>query len=251
MFAQFLKKSNFYERYMQLYAARQALANLQMEDSTTDILSPSRTQEMFNSIIAFENVLHRNPEKIGPYDLIDIAADINTGIYNKGFRKTQVEVKKAQNFYPPAPYEIQGRIYSLFDSYHKIWFDQPIYEKEARLHIELVRLQPFEDGNKRSTRVLTNFNLIKQNKAPVIISGVETDEYFSYIDDYNVDKMAELLQNKSEQEFEIMMELYRSLCGEDFDEPLVNLEKRDVKTLIMAKRLIEDIGKITKKEKLD
>ena len=218
MFAQFLKKGDFYDKYMRLYSMRQAMANLEMEDKETDMLSPKRTQEMFNNVIAFENMLARNPEKISPYDLVDIAEDINTGLYTKGFRKTQVDVRKAKNFFPPSARELPQRMYSLFDTYHKIWLDLPVYEKEARFHIELVRLQPFEDGNKRSTRILTNFNLIKQNKAPVIISGDQTDEYFGYIDNYDVDGMTNLLKTKSQEELDIMLDLYKSINGDSFDE---------------------------------
>lgn len=214
MFAQFLNKGNFYNRYMQLYAMRQAMANLQMEDSETDILSPVRTQELYNNVIAFQNLLHQSPEKISPYDLVDVNADVNAGLYDRGFRKTQVDVKKAKNFFPPEARNIPSMVYSVFDSYHNIWVDLDAFTREAKLHIELVRIQPFEDGNKRATRILTNYNLCFQNKAPVIIPGSDTDEYFGYIDNYDVDGMAKFLNRKSHEELEIMMELYRSTVDE-------------------------------------
>lgn len=236
MFIQYFDKGDFREKYMRLYAMRQAIANLQMEDQKTNLLSRTRTQEMFNNVIAFENVLDRNPEKISPYDLVDIAEDVNIGQYSRGFRKTQVDVRKARSFFPPSARELPQRMYSLFDTYHKIWVDLPVYEKEARLHIELVRLQPFEDGNKRSTRILTNFNLIKQNKAPVIISGDETDEYFDYIDEYNVEGMTKLLKSKSEEELEIILDLYKSLNGDTFDN-FVN-ENQCVKCLIKSEEVM-------------
>lgn len=244
MFAQFFKKTSYYDRYMQLYAMRQAMANLQMEDNKTDMLDPIRTHEMYNNVVAFENILAKKPERISPYDLIDIADDINGGIYNKGFRRTQVEVRKAHKFYPPSPMEVQPLVYAAFNAYHNIWIDLPVFIKEAKLHIELVRIQPFEDGNKRSTRILTNYNLCMQNKAPVIISGAETDKYFGYIDDYDADGMGDFLREKSEQEFKIMIDLYRANYGEDFDDPINQAKEEDIKTLIMARRIIDDIEKM-------
>ena len=244
MYIRYLNKSNFYIKYMQLYAMRQAIANLQMEDQDTDLLSLDRTQAMFNNVIAFENALSKNIEKIGPYDLIDIAADVNNGIYPKGFRKTQVEVKRATNFFPPSAKLVPQSIYTLFDNYHNIWVDRPIYEKEARLHIELVRIQPFEDGNKRSTRILTNVNLWRQNKAPIIIPGCETDKYFSFIDDYDILGLAEYFRGKSEEEFQVMLELYRSLNGDSLDsdpDPIMELKENDVKVYMMAKIIIDDM----------
>lgn len=245
MFAQFFRKTGFYDKYMQLYAMRQAMANLQMEDDKTDLLSPIRTQEMYNNVIAFENILAKSPDKVSPYDLIDIASDINGSTYNKGFRRTQVEVKTAKNFFPIPPREVPQAIYSAFNAYHNIWIDLPVFLREAKIHIELVRIQPFEDGNKRSTRILTNYNLCKQNKAPIIIPGVDTDKYFAFIDNYDADGLAKYFRDKSEEEFQIMLELYRSTYGNEFtDDAIINIKENDIKIFTMAKRIIDDIGKI-------
>ena len=103
----------------------------------------------------------------------------------------------------------------------------PVYLKEAKLHIELVRTQPFEDGNKRTARVLTNYNLLKQNKAPVIISGCETDTYFSFIDNYDAEGFAKYLETKSKHELEIMLILYKKICGDGFLE-YDNIEENSI-----------------------
>ena len=58
--------------------------------------------------------------------------------------------------------------------------------------------------------------MCKQNKAPVIISGCETDTYFSFIDNYDADGFAKFLEEKSKQELEIMLILYKKICGDDF-----------------------------------
>ena len=243
MFAQFLNKGDFYNRYMQLYAMRQAMANLQMEDNETDILSPHRTQELYNNVIAFQNLLHKATEKISPFDLIDINADVNAGIYDRGFRKTQVSVKRAKHFFPPEAKNIPSMVYSAFDSYHNIWIDLPAFVRESQLHIELVRIQPFEDGNKRSARILTNFNLCNQNKAPVIITGAETDEYFGYIDDYNVDGMADFLRRKSYEELKIMMDLYKSTIDDASEYNSVEaVVESDLNNVKVAKKLFTDIA---------
>lgn len=245
MFAQFLNKGDFYNRYMQLYAMRQAMANLQMEDNEKDILSPDRTQELYNNVIAFQNLIHKAPEKISPYDLVDVNADVNAGIYDRGFRKIQVSVKKAKHFFPPEARNIPSMVYSTFDSYHNIWVDLPVFVRESKLHIELVRIQPFEDGNKRAARILTNYNLCYQNKTPVIITGAETDEYFGYIDDYNVDGMAEFLSRKSHEELNIMMDLYKSTV-EDMSEysSVEAVVDSDLENVKIAKKLFMDIAKL-------
>ena len=242
MFAQFLNKGDFYNKYMQLYAMRQAMANMQMEDNETDILNPTRTQELYNNVIAFQNIIHKAPEKISPYDLVDVNADVNAGLYDRGWRKTQVNVKKARNFFPPQAKNIPSKVYSAFDSYHNIWVDLDPFEREAMLHIELVRIQPFEDGNKRAARILTNYNLCFQNKSPVIIPGSETDEYFGYIDDYDVEGMAKYLDKKSHEELEIMMELYKSTVDDITDSSISSAIEIDEQNIKVAEQLFDGIA---------
>lgn len=246
MFAQNFKKESFYKKYIQLLAMRQAIANLQMEDAKMEMLDPRRTQEMYNNIAAFEYILKAKPKKISPYDLIDVADLVNKdiGYYTKGFRKTQVDVNKAKNFFPIPAKEVPYKIYSTFDAYHNIWNTLPVYEKEARFHIELVRTQPFEDGNKRSARILTNYNLCHQNKAPVIIPAKDTDKYFGYIDDYAVDEMAKFLKEKSEEELEVMLTLYNNICGGTFESnPLINLNEENLDIHNLDNNEVEDLLK--------
>lgn len=216
MFAEFLNRDEFYKQYMQILATRMAIGNMEMEDENVDLTSSSRTIEIYNYMKSFITLVEANIDKLSPYDIATVAEMINKNInfFDKGFRKTQVDVKRAKNFFPPTPKEVIPRVYSLIDSYYNIWCDLPIYEKEARFHIELVRIQPFEDGNKRTARIITNYNLCKQNKAPVIIDGKETDLYFSFIDDYNIDGFAKFLKEKSFEELETMMRLYETICGD-------------------------------------
>lgn len=213
MFLEFMTINKFREIYMQLFVTRFTIGNLEMEDNKTDIASSKRSIELYTNMAAFNDLIEKNPDKISPYDLIDVAYTVNDGIYDRGFRKTQVSVKKAKNFNPIAANRIPEAIYSVFNSYHNIWNDLDIYVREAKLHIELVRMQPFEDGNKRSARILTNFNLLKNNKAPIVISDNQTEEYFKYIDNYDVESLAKLFRKNSIEELDVMMNLFEKVCG--------------------------------------
>lgn len=215
MFAEFLRKDQFYQKYMQLLATRMAIGNIEMENPNIQGTMSEHYLDIYNNMEAFRQLVEENKDKITPYDIASIAYQINDGEYNMGFRKTQVQVRKAQNFYPIEAINVIPKMYTLMDNYYNIWNILPAYEKEARLHIELVRTQPFEDGNKRTARILMNYNLCKQNKAPIIISGKETNKYFGYIDDYDVDGFSEFIKAKSKEELEIMMSLYKSICKSD------------------------------------
>lgn len=216
MFAEFLKKDEFYKCYMKSYATRMAKSNLDMEKTISD-----KTIGMYYNMIPFINLIERN-EMIKPYDIIEVANEINKSSGIVGFRKTQVQIKKAENFFPMQANLIPQAFYSLFDNYYNVWNDLDIYEKEAKFHIELVRMQPFEDGNKRTARIVLNYNLCRQNKAPVIITGNETDKYFEYIDKYDIKGFSKYLRNKSYEELEVMLELYQNICGNNFSFKLEN-----------------------------
>ncbi len=213
MFLEFITVNQFKSIYLQLLVTRFTIGNLEMEDKNTDLASSKRSMELYTNMKAFSDIVEKNPNKISPYDLIDIAHTVNGEIYDRGFRKTQVSVKKAKKFTPLAAKRIPEAIYSLFDAYHNIWNDLNVYEREAKLHIELVRMQPFEDGNKRTARILTNFNLLKNNKAPIVITEDQTEEYFKYIDEYDVESLAKLFRKNSIEELEVMMNLFEKICG--------------------------------------
>lgn len=213
MFAEFLNRDKFYQKYMQLLATRMAIGNVEMEKQNEGDISDYYL-DIYNNIEAFKHLMELKKEKVGPYDIAEVAYLVNSGEY-EGFRKTQVSVRKAKKFFPIEAKEVIPKMYSIIDNYYNIWNILPTYEREARLHIELVRTQPFEDGNKRTSKILTNYNLCKQNKAPIIISAKDTDRYFGYIDDYDVEGFTKFIENKSKEELQVMMNLYTLVCGDD------------------------------------
>lgn len=248
MFAEFLKQNEFYQKYMQLFTFRFTVGNLEMEDSKTEITDSNRAIEMYNNMNAFMKLIERNPDKLTPFDVIETADLVNKDIefFQKGYRKTQVDVKKAKYFFPVPAREVPSKMYALFNAYNNIWCDLPVYEKEARFNIELVRLQPFEDGNKRTSRIIMNYNLCKQNKAPVVISGKDNDEYFRCIDEYDVESLTKLIKEKSENELEVIINLFRSICG---DEIVSECDEKDAKiSTLMFNRDCEKCKKLEYKK---
>lgn len=101
MFAEFLKQNEFYQKYMQLFTFRFTVGNLEMEDSKTEITDSNRAIEMYNNMNAFMKLIEGNPDKLTPFDVIETADLVNKNIefFQKGYRKTQVDVKKAKYFF--------------------------------------------------------------------------------------------------------------------------------------------------------
>ncbi len=215
MFAEFLTQNEFFDEYIKLFSTRFTMGSLRVEDSKTDLTSTKRAIEIYNNMKAFIELIKRNPEKLSPYDVVNIADIVNKNLsyFYKGFRKVGVEVRGA-TFSPTSAKDVIPEMYNLFDCYYNIWNILPTYEREARFHIKFIRIHPFEDGNGRTGRIITSFNLCKANKAPIVISSRERKKYFSYIDNNDVDSLALFFEKKSKEELEVMLELYKAICGD-------------------------------------
>ncbi len=215
MFAEFLTQNDFYEEYIKLFSTRFTMGSLRVEDSKTDLTSNKRAIEIYNNMKAFMELIKKNSDKLTPYDVIDTAEIVNKNLnyLDRGFRKVGVEVRGA-SFFPVRAQDVFPEMYNLFDCYYNVWNILPVYEREARFHIRYIRIHPFEDGNGRTGRILTNYNLCNQNKAPIIISSRERKKYFSFINKNDADSLALFFEKKSKEELEVMLDLYKTICGD-------------------------------------
>ena len=100
-------------------------------------------------------------------------------------------------------------IYSLLDNYYNVWTYRDVYEKEAEFHIMLMRIHPFEDGNKRAAKILMNANFVKQNYPPVIITEGDTELYYKFINNQDVMGFAKFLKERSLQELQTLISYYK------------------------------------------
>ncbi len=75
-----------------------------------------------------------------------------------------------------------------------------IYFKEAIFHIRFERIHPFNDGNGRTGRIILNQHLLKQNIAPVLITGTVSSEYKRLINENDVDGLALMFSLSSSQQ---------------------------------------------------
>lgn len=71
---------------------------------------------------------------------------------------------------------------------------QAFYEREAKFHIEFERIHPFEDGNGRTGRIITNAHLLNNNLAPIIISSPMKEIYLKCISDKDYQTLGNLFR---------------------------------------------------------
>lgn len=119
----------------------------------------------------------------------------------EGYRTVQVFIRGSEHI-PPAPEKIPNLMtYFVYNYNHD---EEDIFTKIARYHIEFEKIHPFEDGNGRTGRLLLNYELLKNDIPPVVISKEERVKYFEFLRNNDSTGLAEWLRSLSTEEKERM-----------------------------------------------
>lgn len=103
--------------------------------------------------------------------------DENAGVY----RNQQVFIGGAAHT-PPPPYLIQEKMEEMMNWYQIQGAHLHPVERGAILHIIFVGIHPFVDGDGRASRLLLNFELMKDGFPPVIIKVENRLIYYEALD---------------------------------------------------------------------
>ncbi len=107
----------------------------------------------------------------------DMAILINRNISEiSGYRMVSVRIRKAEHI-PPEPIQIPQQMMYFVYNYNHTEFAS-VYQKIAQMHLQFERIHPFEDRNGRTGRLLLNYELIRNNLAPVVIPKEKRSDYF-------------------------------------------------------------------------
>ncbi len=119
----------------------------------------------------------------------------------EGYRKVTVFIRGSEHI-PPEPERIPNLMnYFVYNYNHD---EQDVFDKMARYHIEFEKIHPFEDGNGRTGRLLLNYELLKNNLPPVVISKDDRVKYFEFLRNEDSISLAEWLKELSTREKERM-----------------------------------------------
>lgn len=100
------------------------------------------------------------------------------------YRNVEVRITGAKHK-PPAPSEMYYQIKEFFSNINSKSDLNPI-ELAAWTHAEFVKIHPFIDGNGRTSRLIMNYQLMRNEFLPVSINKEDRLEYFNLLEEYAV-----------------------------------------------------------------
>lgn len=150
--------------------------------------APREIYEAINHKYGIDYILKEAEQKtdLSEKMIKDLAVIINKNISEiSGYRTVQVRIRGAEHI-PPAPFEVPQKMMYFAYNYNHTQYDS-IFDKIADAHIQIERIHPFEDGNGRTGRLILNFELLKNEYAPIVVPKDRKSEYFQYLasSDYN------------------------------------------------------------------
>lgn len=167
---------------------------------------PREIYEAINHKYAVNYILNHLDGELSERTIKDTAILINRNISEiSGYRTVPVRIRGAEHV-PPAPAQIPQQMMYFVYNYNHTTFDS-VYQKLAQMHLQFERIHPFEDGNGRTGRLLLNYELIKNNLAPVVIPKGQRSDYFEMLgnnDSVALEKFLEELSSKEQERIRSM-----------------------------------------------
>lgn len=109
----------------------------------------------------------------------------NAGKYKKNINYLINSRGEEINFTNPSL--VEDRMNLLKIKYYSEWQRLTVFERAINLHMAIINIHPFSDGNGRVARLIMNYELIKNHYPPVNINESQKLSYYSVIEEINID----------------------------------------------------------------
>lgn len=212
----YFENPDFYQDYMEMFIFRLTFSNMSIERDLGEIADSKNAIRLRDNYRAFQKLLTMFSYDMSEDLIIDIANTINkSSMYiSNGYRKLGRTLGDT-NEPISDPKDIKSDMEKLLYNYYNEWNNLDPYLREAKFNIEFLRIHPFEDGNGRTSRLLLNFNLMKQKIAPVIITDDLVDDYFKARNNFDEEWIVNMFRVQSEKELEVIDGLTKELKKEN------------------------------------
>ncbi len=204
---EYLKNKEFLRNYLEVLSNRLIYSNNLMEEDENSIHKLYESHNMsvlHDNYNAFRYLIDkmRSNKELTEDIIIEVANTINThSMYiSNGYRKIGNNVKFEDKYSIEKTYNISNAMKELLHKYYNEWSSLDTFKREALFNIEFLRIHPFEDGNGRTSRLILNYNVIRQGHAPVIIPADMREKYFHARNTEDVNFITNLFKVESEKE---------------------------------------------------
>ncbi len=117
---------------------------------------------------------------------------------SEGYRKFGTLLQDTKTEIPPAAL-VPTKTRACLETYKNEKTEDP-FQREANFFLAMIRIHPFEDGNRRTALLFVNASLLKQKIAPVIITKDIEDRYLLAIHQNKPQEMREIFRMQSLRE---------------------------------------------------
>lgn len=173
--------------------------------------------EVINHNKAFDYVKKciEKKENLDENKIKDIHEILTENIMQGGiYRNTDVIITGAKHT-PPTPNEMYNQLRFFYSDLEKNAEIMDEIEIAAWTHAEFVRIHPFPDGNGRTSRLIMNYQLMKNEFLPVSIKVENRLDYYNVLDLYattgNLEPFKELIEKLEEERLDEINKIIRTI----------------------------------------
>ena len=218
MFLELQSNHVFRKNYFDMLKYRLAYGSLQLEGIDDDVANINQSMQIFNQLQAINFIFdNHKTENLSHMEFTSLLCNIVEKVSGNevtNFRTTDAIVA-GSNIPRTNPFFIRNDLWYLIDNYNyqlmNCKTEREVLEVEALFHIRLLHIHPFEDGNGRTSRIILAYNMCKNNMAPSIITKDKKRIYCDLIEKGDYKGLADLFEELSKQELEVMISLYKKL----------------------------------------
>ena len=199
---EYLKDPIFFQIYINSINERTIYSNNRYESNNKESDSKNNLS-LQDNLEAFKILLNHKEESPLTEELIKkVANKVNEhAMYISNDYRILGDNIKFQDKYPiESSKNIKPKMKELIDKYNKEWIQDDIYEREAKFNVEFIRIHPFEDGNGRTSRLILNYNMLRQGYAPILIPESMREKYFTERNKENIQWIKEMFEEESNKE---------------------------------------------------
>lgn len=205
---EYLNNPIFLQKYLEILNMRLVYSNNRLELNNQEmdkLYDNANISSLDDNLKAFNILLNRlstSNQQLTEELITNVANTINEhSMYISNNYRTLGDNVKFEGKYPiEKPQNIQRKMQELLSKYYGEWSKLDIFEREAKFNIEFLRIHPFEDGNGRTSRLILNYNMIREGHAPILIPFELRERYFKARNEEDIFWIKEMFKKESQKE---------------------------------------------------